>query len=249
MNRTTGKGQGKEQRPLAEVPAWVWGLLAASLAAQLAWQATRLPGAPTAADLPPAPRPEALRLASFGEPEAGARLAMLYLQSFDLGGANALPYRKLDYARVIDWLTSILALAPRSQYPLFSAARIYAEVPDPARSRAVLEFVYREFLRDPNRRWPWLAHAALLAKHQLHDLPLALRYASAIDQMTSAADIPLWAGQMRLFILEDLNELQAAKIMLGGLLASGRIRDPVELRFLKQRLEELEARSAHRKVK
>ena len=41
----------------------------------------------------------------------------------------------------------------------------------------MLEFVYREFLLDPNRRWPWLAHATVLAKHRLHDLPLALRYA------------------------------------------------------------------------
>jgi hypothetical protein len=243
------KAQGEEQRPLAEVPACVWGLLAASLAAQIAWQAAQRPGASAAADLPSAPRPEALRLASFGEPEAAARLAMLYLQSFDLGGANALPYRKLDYARLIDWLAAILALDPRSDYPLFSAARVYAEVPDSARARAMLEFVYREFLRDPNRRWPWLAHAALLAKHRLGDLPLALRYASAIDEMTSAAEIPLWAKQMRIFILEDLNELEAAKVVLGGLLASGKIRDPAELRFLKQRLEELEARSTPGNVK
>jgi hypothetical protein len=32
--------------------------------------------------------------------------------------------------------------------------------------------------------------------------------------------------------------------MLGGLLESGTIDDPAELRFLRQRLEELEARSA-----
>jgi hypothetical protein len=237
----------REQRPLAAVPPWLWGTLFAVLAAQLGWQATRLPGVPTAADLPAAPRPEALRLAAFGEPEAAARLAMLYLQSFDLGGANALPYQKLDYARLIDWLGAILALDPRSDYPLFSAARVYAEVPDAARSRAMLEFVYREFLRDPDRRWPWRAHAALLAKHRLHDLPLALRYATAIDEKTSAPDVPLWAKQMRVFILEDMNELEAAKILLGGLLASGKITDPAEARFLEQRLKDLEARSAGRR--
>jgi hypothetical protein len=238
-----------EQRPLGDVPPWLWGALFAALAAQLAWQATRLPGAPTAVDLPATPRPEALRLASFGETEAAARLAMVYLQSFDLGGANALPYQKLDYGRLVGWLGSILALDPRSDYPLFSAARVYAEVPDPARSRVVLEFVYREFLRDPDRRWPWLAHAALLAKHRLGDLPLALRYASAIDEKVTAPDVPLWARQMRIFILEDMNELEAAKILLGGLLASGKITDPAEARFLKQRLDELEARSRRSNVK
>jgi hypothetical protein len=169
---------------------------------------------------------------------------MLYLQAFDLGGGNALPYQKLDYARLIQWLRAILALDPRSEYPLFSAARIYAEVPDPGKSRLMLEFIYEEFLRDPNRRWEPMAHAALLAKHRLRDLPLARRYASGIDRHTTAKDVPLWARQMEVFILEDMGELEAAKIMLGGLLASGAIRDPGEARFLKQRLEELEARLA-----
>lgn len=234
----------RDERPLRAVPGWLWLLLACALALQIAGQASRRIAGPTAEDLPPAPRPEVLRLASFGEPEAASRVAMLYLQSFDLGGANSLPYRRLDYARLIEWLGSILALDPRSEYPLFSAARLYAEVPDPARSREMMEFIYREFLFDPNRRWPQLAHAALLAKHRLHDLPLALRYASAVARYATAAEVPLWAKQMRIFILEDMDEFEAARIMLGGLLESGAVKDPDEARFLAGKLKELEAESA-----
>ena len=106
----------------------------------------------------------------------------------------------------------------------------------------MLEFVYRQFLLDPNRRWPWLAHAALVAKHQLKDLQLARKYAHAVDQLTTATNVPLWAKQMEIFILEDMNEFQAARIMLGGLLESGRITDPVERRFLENRLREMEQR-------
>jgi hypothetical protein len=107
----------------------------------------------------------------------------------------------------------------------------------------MLEFIYEQFLLDPDRRWPWLAHAALLAKHRLHDLPLARRYAAAIDRDTKAADVPLWARQMEVFILEDMNELEAARVLLGGMLASGKIHDADEARFLRQKLEELERRS------
>ena len=163
---------------------------------------------------------------------------MLYLQGFDV--------RSLDYERLAGWLEALVQLAPRSQYPLFAAARIYAEHPDPARSRAMLEFVYRQFMLDPDRRWPWLAHGALLAKHRLRDLALARRYAAAIDRHAIAAEVPPWARQMELFILEDLGELEAAKVLLGGLLASGKVRDAEEARFLQQRLEELEARLARR---
>jgi hypothetical protein len=212
-------------------------------------RAASRPGATTAAELPPAPSPQVLRLASFAEPQALARLAMLYLQAFDLGANNAVPYQQLDYPRLIGWLRAILALDPRSDYPLFSAARLYAEVPDPARSRLMLEFIYEQYLAEPDRRWPWLAHAALLAKHRLRDLPLARRYAAAIDLHTKAADAPLWARQMEVFILEDMNELEAARILLGGLLASGKVRDADEARFLRQRLEELERRSRQPGVK
>ena len=167
---------------------------------------------------------------------------MLYLQAFDYHGTNSLPYRKLDYLRLTGWLGSILALDPRSEYPLFIAARIYAEIPDPRRQRIMLEFIYAQFLLDPNRRWPWAAHAALVAKHQLKDLVLARKYAQGIDRLTTASDVPLWAKQMEIFILEDMNELEAARIMLGGLLESGRIADPGERRFLADRLKGLEER-------
>ena len=184
-------------------------------------------------DLPPAPSVQGLRLASMGERETLARVLSLYVQSFDLRG---------DYDRLIPWLSSVLALDPRSAYPLFLASRVYAESPDPARARRALDFVYQEFFRDPDRRWAPLAHAALLAKHRLGDLPLARRYASAVQRHARSPDVPLWARQMEIFILEDMNELDAARIMLGGLLESGSIQDPGELRFLRQRLEALEAR-------
>jgi hypothetical protein len=224
------------------VPGWVRAMLLACLAAQLGVQALRPPPATAAEDLPPAPRAQALRAASMGEPAALARLAMLYLQAYDLGAGNALPYQRLDYGRLVQWLRAILDTDPLSEYPLFAAARVYADVADPAKCREMLAFIHLAFLEDPNRRWPWLAHAALLAKHRLHDLPLARRYAADIERLTTDPGIPLWARQMEIFILEDMNELEAAKIMLGGLLASGRINDPQERRFLKGRLEELERR-------
>jgi len=234
----------RDERPLTTVPGWVWLALAACLALQLVWAGMRPGMSHRAEDLPPPPRLAALRLASLGEPEALARLAMLYVQAYDLRGANDVPYQDLDYQRLVAWLRVVLALDPKSEYPLFSAARIYAEVPDPAKVRVVLDFIYREYLKDPNHRWQWLAQAAMVAKHRLHDLPLALQYADAIDRYTSAPNVPLWAKQMRIFIVEDMNELQAAKVILGGLLASGSVKDPAELRFLERRLEELEARQA-----
>lgn len=214
------------------VPRWVLALLGVSLATQIAWQAARSGSSNSRAALPTAPGAPALRLASFGEPEAAARLTMIFVQSRE----------SVDYSRLFAWLESVLALDPRTQYPLFAAARVYAETADAQRSRAALDFVYRQFLHDPARRWPWLAHAALIAKHRLKDLALARTYARALEQHTARVPLPLWARQMEIFILEDMNELEAARIMIASWLQSGQLDDPAELRFLKQRLEELEAR-------
>jgi len=237
------------ERPIAHVPRTVLALLALGLAAQVGFKLSTPPRGAKAEDLTPAPSPATLKLASFGEPIALAKVLMLYLQAFDYRSGTQIPYRELDYARLEDWLARILELDPRGQYPLLAASRLYAEVPDEAKQRSMLEFVYRQFFADPNRRWPWLAHAAVIAKHRLHDLPLARRYAAAIQRYATAEDVPLWAKQMEIFILEDMNELETARIMIGGYVASGRVKDPAELRFLDQRLKELEAKTAAKKKK
>lgn len=232
------------QRPIAAVPRAILALVALGLAAQVGIRASFPPPTATAEDLPSAPSAAALRLASFGDPVALAKGLMLYLQAFDYQSGSKVPYRDLDYGRLEDWLAKILELDPEGQYPLLAAARLYAEVPVEAKQRSMLEFVYRQFLLDPGRRWPWLAHATVLAKHRLHDLPLALRYARAIQSLAVGPDVPLWAKQMEIFILEDMNELEAARLIIGGYIQSGTIKDPAELRFLDERLKELEARSA-----
>jgi len=234
------------QRPIASVPRRVLALLALGLAAQIGIKANSPPPRASAEDLPPAPGVAVLRLASFGEPIALAKTLMLYLQAYDYQSGSKVPYRDLDYGRLEAWLSRILELDPRGQYPLLAASRLYAEVPVESKQRSMLEFVYRQFLLDPDRRWPWLAHVTAIAKHRLHDLPLALRYAQAIQRHALADGVPLWAKQMEIFILEDLNELETARLIIGGYLQSGTIKDPAELRFLDERLRQLEARMARR---
>jgi hypothetical protein len=232
------------QRPIMVVPRGILALLAFGLALQIGLKASAPPPRASAEDLAPAPSIAALRLASFGDPVALAKALMLYLQAFDYQSGSKVPYRDLDYGRLEAWLARILELDPQGQYPLLAASRLYAEVPVEAKQRSMLEFVYRQFLLDPNRRWPWLAHATAIAKHRLKDLPLALRYARAIQRYAVADNVPLWAKQMEVFILEDMNELETARLIVGGYLQSGTVKDPAELKFLDQRLKQLESRTA-----
>jgi hypothetical protein len=229
------------ERRLSIVPRAVLGLLAVGLAAQVAL-GLLLPRPSARAQALAAPASaDMLRVGSLGDPIPLAQALTLYLQAFDNQPGISLPFRALDYGRVELWLTRILELDPVGQYPLLLASQVYGQVPDPDRQRRMAEFAYRQFLLDPQRRWPWLAHAAIMAKHRLRDPELALRYARALRQHATDPRIPSWVRQMELPIYEDVGEYEAAKILLGGLLHSGQITDPNELQFLIQRLEQLKA--------
>lgn len=225
---------------LLRVPAPVLAVLAAGLALQISLRVAEPRPTAVAADLPPPPPLMVLRTAGFGEPIASGQMLTLYLQAFDTQPGISIPFKQLDYGRLVSWLTTVLTLYPEGQYPLLLAAQVYSQVPDPEKQRLILEFVHQQFELDPVRRWRWLAHAALVAKHRLHDLPLALRYARALAQRAEHPSVPSWARQMHIFLLEDLGEYEAAKILLGGLLASGTVTDPHEILFLTERLNALE---------
>ena len=93
----------------------------------------------------------------------------------------------------------------------------------------------------PDRHWPWMAHGVYVAKHRIRDLQLALKYAKALRQRVSNDAAPPWVSQMEIFVLEDLGEVESARIIIGGLLASGKLAgNDNELRFLKNKLAELQ---------
>ncbi len=231
-------------RSVTFVPIPVLVLLAVGLVAQIAWHGTRPPPTATASDLPAPPSLDALHLSSLGDPIVVAKLLMLWLQAHDNQPGVSIPFRNLDYARVADWLGRVLELDPLGQYPLLAASRVYAAVQDDRQKRVMLDFVYRKFFEDPDRRWPWLAHAAIVAKHRFEDLPLALKYAQAVSEHATGPGVPNWARDMPVVILEDMGELEAATVMAGYLLSSGRVTAEHEKRYLLEKLEEIKRRQA-----
>jgi hypothetical protein len=228
------------ERRLSIVPTAVLALLVVALAAQFTLRLLQpRPNASAQALPPPAPA-SVLRISSLGDPIALAQALTLYLQAFDNQPGISIPFKDLDYGRVEEWLTRILELDPIGQYPLLLASQVYGQVPDPAKQRQMLAFVSRQFPLDPKRRWPWMGHAAIMARHRLQDTDLALQYARTLRELATDPSIPSWVRQLELPIYEDLGEVQAAKIFLGGLLHSGTITDSHELRFLIGRLQQLE---------
>ena len=230
------------QRSTRRVPKIVIGLLMLSLGIQIVWHQNTSPPSTQIQTLIKPPELEFLRFFSLGDPIVSAKILMLWLQAYDSQAGQIVSYQKLNYNALQQWLAQILLLDPKSQYPLLAASHFYSMISDPLKKRQMLEFVYQQFFIDPATRWRWLAHATILAKHRLKDLSLALKYAEAIAAHATP-DMPYWAQEMRLFILEDMGELERVRLIIGGMLANGQITTPNEIEFLNEKLLTLEKKS------
>lgn len=235
-----------KDRPVHHVPKMVQLLLVLALALQLLWHSQQQTDIAQAEDLPAPMSVSAYTLVSLNEPIAMSKLLNLWLQSFDNQPGISLSFHQLDYLRITRWLDTIMALDPEGHYPMLVAARVYGSVTDPARQRIMMDYIYNKFNEDPNRHWRWLAHASIIAKHNLKDMPLALKYARALAEKATGEQVPYWARDMHFILLEDMGEIEAAKILVGALLESGEITDPYELRFLSEKIRELEEKSTEK---
>ena len=206
----------RDERAISEVPRAVLVLLAITLCVQIAWHAQQPKPVARAEALGIPPPSSVLRIASLGEPIALAQLLTLYLQAFDNQPGISIPFLELDYQRVIPWLRSHPGAGPGRTVSAADGLPALRPGPGPGRSNARCVISSSgQFGRDPDRRWRWLAHCAIMAKHRLNDTRLALSYADAIARHARRASN--WARQMRIFILEDLGEREAATVLLGGL--------------------------------
>jgi len=230
-------------RRLTTVPKSTMLLLAVGFCAQLSWHFLVPLAPPRAEDLPPAPSIATLRLTSLGDPVSYAKILLLYLQTFDNQPGVSAPFRRLDYPRLASWLNVTLQLDPPSQYPLFLASQVYGDVGDPAKKRLMFNFVYEQFFIDPNRRWRSLAYAATMTRHQLNDFGRAEQYAEALRLYATENNVPSWARQMDIFMLEDMGLYQRALDLTDELLKSGQVTDAFELRFLQDRRDKISAKA------
>ena len=222
------------------VPMVIKLILLSTLFCHICWSFIHRTHVINITDLSAPPEQKIIELVGLGDAIAMAKLLMLWLQAFDNQPGVSVPFTNLDYASVIQWLERILALDYKGQYPLLAASHIYSLVQDHEKKRQMLDFIYQQFFIDPNRRWPSMTHAIFIAKHKLKDYPLALKFAHAVAQNVTDQNIPHWVKQMEIYILEDMGEIESAKILIGGLLESGAITDLNELRFLQNRLKQLE---------
>ncbi|MBL4711276.1 MAG: hypothetical protein JKX75_02035 [Gammaproteobacteria bacterium] len=229
-----------KDRPVSDVPRAVKFFLVLALLLQLLWHSLQDPVVAKAEDLAAPLSTRTYVMSSLGEPIAVSKLLNLWLQAFDNQPGASISFHQLDYPRLTEWLDTSLALDPRGHYPMLVAARVYGSIQDHEKQRIMMDYIFYKFNEDPNKYWRWLAHVVITAKHELKDLDLALKYANALAEKATGENVPYWAKDMKIIVLEDMGQLEAAKILVGALIESNEITDPYELNFLTRKIMVLE---------
>jgi hypothetical protein len=229
----------RKNRPTAPIPKRAASMLIAGFALQLmlTWNISNQQGLDSSPGKPP--QQITTTVLSLGEAPLSAYAMNLYIQTFDSQAQKSLGIRTLDHSAIRQWLSQAIELNPKSSYSLLLASRVYASAANPSDARKTLELVHEHFLRSPKQNWPWLAHAVHVARYELGDIELAKRYARSIALHATSAEVPSWAKQLEIFMLEANNEIDAARHLLGRLINSGQIKDLAELQFLASRLKQL----------
>lgn len=236
-----------KDRPVADVPGSIKLLLLVTLLLQLLWHSLQDPVVAKAEDLAPPLSTRTYVMSSLGEPIATSKFLNLWLQAFDNQPGASISFHQLNYPRITQWLDTILELDPEGHYPMLVAARVYGSVKNPEKQRIMMDYIFYKFNENPNKYWRWLAHVIITAKHELKDNDLALKYANALAEKATGKNVPYWARDMKIIVLEDMGEVEAAKILVGALIDSKEITDPYELNFLAQKIKVLEEKSKNKR--
>lgn len=173
---------------------------------------------------------------SMGSEQLMGYLLAIRLQLHDNQAGQHFVYSMIDYDRLVDWLDRISDISPKTEYPMLLASRIYSQTRHKERLRKMLAFIERRFDDDPQLHWRRLAEASVIAKHKLEDLDYALRLAEKLAAQPRSVDMPHWARDFEFLLLAELNEFESAIAIIQAMLQSGSIKDPDELRFLREKL-------------
>jgi hypothetical protein len=185
----------------------------------------------------PSPPPAAAApLLTLGDEQLFYRAAAFGLQNMGDGGGRIVPLANYDYHRLDAWFRLLDRFDPKAHYVPTLAGWYFGQTSEPADLRRIVAYLSAVGARDPARNWPWLAQAVYLARHRLHDLPLALQIARHLAGLAGTA-APLWVQQMPAFVLAKVGEREAACDLLVTILANDRDLPDDERAFMHRLLD------------
>ena len=224
-------------RAFSQLPRWLYiGCVISVLAQSALHYISKVDSENNYQPLKPPATAELYRNISMGSDRLIAYLLILKVQLHDSQSGRHINYRYLDFNVLKKWLLTVSQINPGSEYPAFLASRVYSSVTDKGKIQVLIDVIQELFQQNPAIHWRRMTEATLLAKHQLKDLPQALKLAEQVSSIPKEFDLPFWARDMKLILMDELGEKESAIILISSMLQSGEIHDNDEKHFLQSRL-------------
>ncbi|MGQ0527194.1 MAG: hypothetical protein ACT4OY_04080 [Alphaproteobacteria bacterium] len=171
-------------------------------------------------NVPPVPGEHTANFAGLGDSELAYRSMGIMLQNLGNTAGRTVPLLHYDYARLVQWFFLTRKLSPHSDFVPYLASFYFAAVQDKDKARALVDYLRAAGTSAEPNSWRWLAQAVYIARFQVKDFDLAYRLA---DKLAHHPDpnLPLWAKQMPVFILNERGDKEAAYILLVSIMKDG----------------------------
>lgn len=188
--------------------------------------------------VPPVPSPRGAITMTLGDPEFSYRFLAITLQNLGDTGRDITPLKGYNYERLGQWFFLLHQLDPASDHVPMVAAYYFGGTRVPKDAAQVVKYLSTAGNIPVGEKWRWLAHAAFMAQHKMHDLTLALDLAYKLAKMPNSAEMPQWARQMPAFILSEKGDKAAARKLMENMLVTEKNMHPNEINFIKAYLIE-----------
>jgi len=192
-------------------------LLALPLAAQALVGVWLMERQAMAEVLPPPPTEAGAVASALGDGEFFFRNGVLKVLNVGVAGGELVPLKDLDYGELAAWFLLLDKLDARSTIVPYLAAYWYGHTPNRPDSRYIVDYLLERAEIDARHGWHWRVVAMYLARHKLQDLDLALGIAEDLAARDDP-EAPYWVAHMPAFVLERMDEREAALILLVGIL-------------------------------
>lgn len=189
--------------------------------------------------VPPPPSLAGAVTMSLGDAQFSYRYMAIELQNLGDVGRDVTPLKNYDYDALGGWFRLLYLLDPSSDHVPNIAAYYFGATRVPHDAGVIARYLGAIGNVPAGRKWRWLAQAAYLAHHVVHDDELAMTYANQLVALNKAGvDMPQWARQMPAFLLRSQGDYSAARRVMEEMLVTDKTALPEEVNLMKSFLTE-----------
>lgn len=161
--------------------------------------------------VPPVPSHAAMKLMALGDDELMFRLATYRLQNAGDTFGRSTPLYKYNFAKLSAWWDLLDGMNDKSNYNPTLASYYFGATQKPKEQLPyVVDYLERHADKDPSKKWWWYTQVVYLAKQKMEDNARAMIAADKLLKIPREVDMPIWARQMGVFILENEGDMDKA---------------------------------------